>query len=300
MKRTSRRDFIRTAAISGLGLFGSRVFGQVPSGSGSTSFLADIGICGFAADHQLFKVAGCAYIEEGVSRFLAPEEPEEKFLERLAGLKTSGLPVPACNGFLPGKLKAVGPEAKHPEILAYAETAFRRAARAGVRTIVWGSGESRKIPEGFPRDKAATQFADLARKTAELAARSKVILALEPLNKGETNFINNLKEGTAVVEAVAHPNFKLLADLYHVRKEGEPPAALEACGKHIHHCHIAEVDKRTPPGTAGDDFRSFLRALKNIRYAGGISFECRWDDMARQLPAAVSFLKKQISEVVSF
>lgn len=296
MQRTSRRTFIKTSAFSGLFfLFNPEGFERIAD----NPFLADIGVCASLADHQLFKAAGCAYIEEGVSRFLAPEEPEEKFLERLAGLKTSGLPIRACNGFLPGKLKAVGSEAKPAEIGIYAETAFRRAAKAGIKTIVWGSGESRKIPDGFPRDKAAQQFVELARKIAELASRSGVTLALEPLHKGETNFINGLEEGAGIVEAVAHPNFKLLADFYHVRKENETPAVLEACGRHIHHCHIAEVEKRTPPGAAGDDFRPFLRALKNIRYTGGISFECRWDDMARQLPAAVSYMKKQISEVAS-
>ena len=271
-----------------------------PFGSfADTAFLSDIGICAAAADHQLYKEAGCAYIEESVGRFLAPEEPEEKFMDRLAALKTVAIPVLACNGFLPGKLKAVGPETKHPEIAMYAETAFRRAAKAGIKTIVWGSGESRRIPEGFPGKKARQQFVDLARKIAALASRSGVTLALEPLNRGETNFINGLEEGAGIVEAVAHPNFKLLADFYHVRKENETPAVVEACGRHIHHCHIAEVEKRTPPGSAGDDFRPFLRALKKIRYAGGISFECRWDDLPQQLPAAVSFLKKQIAEAAA-
>jgi len=296
MERTSRRDFLRTSACSGL-LFLIKPEELIRAAGGS--FLAEIGICAAVSDHALYKEAGCAYVEEGVGRFLAPDEPEEKFLERLAGLKTASLPVRACNGFLPGRLKAVGPDAKHAEILAYADVAFRRAAKAGVRTIVWGSGESRRIPEGFPKDKARAQFADVARRAALLASQSRVVLALEPLNSGETNFINTLEEGAGIVEAVAHPGFKLLADLYHVRKEGEPPAALESCGKHLQHCHIAEVEKRTPPGAAGDDFRPYLAALKKAGYAGGISFECRWDDVRRQLPAAVAFLKKQIAEVAA-
>ena len=294
MKGTSRRTFLKTSAYSGL-FFLFKPFRR----SAEPAFLSDIGICASATDHKLYKEAGCDYIEEGVGRFLSPEEPEEKFLDKMAGLKGAAVPVRACNGFLPGKLKAVGPEARHAEIRAFAETAFKRAAKAGVRTIVWGSGESRKIPKGFPRDDARSQFVQLARQVAGLASRSDVVLALEPLNKGETNFINSLREGAGIVEAVAHPNFKLLADLYHVRKEGEPPGELEACGKHIHHCHVAEIEKRTPPGTAGDDFRLYLRALKNVGYAGVISFECRWDDMTRQLPAAVAFLKKQIAEVAA-
>jgi sugar phosphate isomerase/epimerase len=191
----------------------------------------------------------------------------------------------------------VGPGAKHEEILIYAETAFTRAARAEVETIVWGSGESRQIPDGFSRAKAEEQFCALAKKTAALAGRYKIIIALETLNSGETNFINTLQEGTAMVEAVGHPNFKLLADIYHLLREGEGPDAIEKYGKYIHHCHIAEKEQRTPPGTAGDDFKPFFRALKKINYRGRISIECGWKNMQGQLPAAVACLKKQIHEI---
>jgi hypothetical protein len=37
--------------------------------------------------------------------------------------------------------------------------------------------------------------------------------------------------------------------------------------------------------------------LKKIGYKGGISIECRWESLEKQLPAAVDFLKKQIAEV---
>lgn len=249
------------------------------------------------ADHKIIKESGCTYIEEGVRRFLLPEEPEEKFEAHLDELKKLSIPVRACNGFLPGQLKAVGPDAKHEEILIYAETAFRRAVRAGVETIVWGSGESRKIPAGFSRAKAEEQFCNLAKKTAALAGRHKVIISLETLNSGETNFINTLKEGAAIVGAVGYPNFKLLADIYHLLREGEGPDAIEKYGKYIYHCHIAEKEQRTPPGTAGDDFRPFLRALKKVNYRGRMSIECGWKNMPEQLPAAVAFLKKQINEI---
>lgn len=295
-KPTSRRTFLKWTGFSGLGLFWrprlSRLF---PEGS-RVSFLDQIGVCRSLADQKILEAGGCTYVEESVRGFLIPEEPDEKFQAKLLELKSSRLPVRACNGFLPGQLKTVGPEAKHAEILVYAEKAFQRAASAGIETIVWGSGESRKIPDGFSRATAEEQFSDLAGKVASLAGRYGVVIALEPLNSGETNFINSLKEGTAVVEAVGHPSFKLLADIYHMLREGETPDAIETYGRHLRHCHIAEKDQRTPPGTAGDDFRPFLRALKKIGYRGGISIECRWESLEKQLPAAVDFLKKQIAE----
>jgi sugar phosphate isomerase/epimerase len=296
MKRTSRRDFLKMAAFSGWGLFCRSSLSRA-SGKSADFFLRDIGVCASLAEYKIIKESGCAYIEEGVRRFLSPEESEEKFEATLNELKTIGLPVRACNGFLPGQLKAVGPGAKHEEILVYADIAFRRAVRAGVETIVWGSGESRKIPDGFSRAKAEEQFSDLARKTAALAERHRVIISLETLNSEETNFINTLQEGAAMVETVANPNFKLLADIYHLLREGEGPEAIEKYGKYIHHCHIAEEDERTPPGTAGDDFKPFFRALKKVNYRGRMSIECGWKNMQEQLPTAVAYLKKQTGEI---
>jgi sugar phosphate isomerase/epimerase len=99
-----------------------------------------------------------------------------------------------------------------------------------------------------------------------------------------------------MVEAVGHPSFKLLADIYHLLREGEGPDAIEKYGKYIHHCHIAEKEKRTPPGSDGDDFRPFLRALRKVNYRGRMSIECRWENLKEQLPAAVAYLKRQVDE----
>jgi sugar phosphate isomerase/epimerase len=297
LKRTSRRTFLKWTGFSGLGLFWHSPLSGLFSEASRASFLDQIGVCTSLANREILAAGGCSYVEEGVRGFLMPAEPDEKFQAKLLELKSSRLPVRACNGFLPGQLKAVGPEPKHEEILVYAEKAFQRASRAGVETIVWGSSESRKIPDGFSRARAEEQFSDLAGKVASLAERCGVTIALEPLNSGEANFINSLKEGAAVVEAVHHPSFRLLADIYHMLREGETPDAIETYGSYLRHCHIAEKDQRTPPGSAGDDFKPFLRALKKVGYKGGISIECRWESLEKQLPAAVDFMKRQIAEV---
>jgi sugar phosphate isomerase/epimerase len=296
MRETSRRDFLKaTAAGAGLLMSAPRIFGRELLIGGRESFL-EIGVCTALMNAPILEAAGCAYLEEGVGGFLGPVEPDDKFTSRLEAAKSSSVPVRACNGFLPGTLKAVGPAAKPAEIQAYAAIALRRAALAGIAAIVWGSGESRRIPDGFGKAAAEEQFRVLAKAVAAAAEKSGILLVLEPLNSGETNFINSLKEGAAMVEAVGHPNFKLLADFYHVVRAGETPDAVVKAGGLIKHCHIAENEKRTPPGTAGDDFRPFLKALKKIGYRGRISMECRWDDLKTQLPGAAAFLRKQIVE----
>jgi sugar phosphate isomerase/epimerase len=80
-------------------------------------------------------------------------------------------------------------------------------------------------------------------------------------------------------------------------RENEGPEALVAAGPLLRHIHIAEKDRRTPPGVAGDDFTPYLQALRRARYAGAISMECRWDDLARELPAAVKTMREQIARL---
>jgi sugar phosphate isomerase/epimerase len=126
-----------------------------------------------------------------------------------------------------------------------------------------------------------------------------VVVVLEPLRRGECNFINTVAEGAAIVREVDDPGVRLLADIYHMLCEDEGPESIVAAGPLLAHCHIAEEDGRTPPGVHGEDFTRYLDALRRIGYQGGISFEGRWTDIAKELPVAVKTLEAQIGRVVA-
>jgi sugar phosphate isomerase/epimerase len=268
-----------------------------PGGAKAPPFSPRIGVCTSIANAAAVKNAGGDYIEESVQGFLVPDKPDADFRPKAEAAGAAPLPVRACNSFLPGALKSVGPDARPDEIVAYAETAFRRAKEAGITTIVFGSSGSRTIPDGFDRAQARRQFLDLLRRLGPVAEANGVVIVLEPLNRTETNFLNSVAEGAAVVREVGHPSVRLLADLYHMLRENEGPDALVAAGALLRHVHLAEKDRRTPPGVAGDDFTPYLRALRRAGYAGAISIECRWDDLAGQLPAALKNLKDQIARL---
>ncbi len=257
-------------------------------------FLTDIGVCTRVSNSELLANSGYSYIEEGVRNFLVPLESEEKFNELLELASKSKLPVLACNGFLPGDLKSVGEEAVHPEILEFAETAFRRAKMAGVKIIVFGSGASRAIPEDFPREKAREQFVHLCSQMGPLAAKYDVTVVIEPLNKKECNFINSVAEGGEIVKDVNHPNIQLLADIYHMKMDDENPENILKYGKFLRHTHIAEKEGRAAPGTHGEDFRPYFEALKKVKYKGKISIEGRWEDMETQAPTAIKVIQEQV------
>jgi sugar phosphate isomerase/epimerase len=120
-----------------------------------------------------------------------------------------------------------------------------------------------------------------------------VTVVIEPLNRAETNLVNSLEEGARIVEAVNHPNLKLLCDIYHMMREDEPASEIVKYGKYIRHCHIAEREERTSPGTKGDDFRPYFKALKEIGYKGCVSIECRWKDLPQEIQPALSYMQEQ-------
>ncbi len=270
--------------------------GRTVAGRGP-SFSPRVGVCTSIGNAAAVKNAGADYVEESVQGFLVPDRPDGEFREKAAAAAGSPLPVPACNSFLPASLRSVGPEARPDEIAAYAGAAFRRAREIGITTVVFGSSGSRSVPDGFDRAEARRQFVGLLRRLGPIAAANGVVVAVEPLNRDECNFINTVAEGAAVVREAGHPNIRLLADIYHMLRENEDPDALVEAGPLLRHVHIAEKDRRTPPGVAGDDFRPYLLALRQAGYAGAISIECRWDDLAAQLPAALRALKEQLARL---
>ncbi|QDK77792.1 sugar phosphate isomerase/epimerase [Spirosoma sp. KCTC 42546] len=298
-KRIKRRDFLTytTGILAGLPTF--NILGQ-PSSSDvpAAGFTLPLGVCTSYDKAGLLKRLGYSFVEESVGRFLIPDEGgDAQFEKNRLALAEETFPVRSYIYFFPGKLKSVGPDLHHEAILARAEVALKRAKECGSKNIVFGSGGSRAIPDGFDRATAKAQHIALCQKMAPLAEKYGVTLAVEPLNRSETNFINSLAEGVEIIQAVNNPWFKLQCDIYHMLKDNESPDEIVKYGQYITHCHIAEKQKRTAPGVMGDDFRPYFRALKKIKYTGGLSLECVWTDFDSEITRGIDVVKKQLNDV---
>jgi sugar phosphate isomerase/epimerase len=255
-----------------------------------------LGICTGIDNGDILLENGYDFIEETVGKFLMPLNSDEEFELVLRKLESSALKVEACNSFIPGKLKSVGENAVHQEIAEYAETAFRRAEMAGMEIIVFGSGGSRNIPDGFSYDEARNQFIALGKMLGPLAGQHNVTIVLEPLNTKECNFINSVSEAGEIVKEIDHPNFLLLADIYHMKMEDEGPENILKYGSLLRHVHIAEERDRAAPGTYNEDFIPYFDALKKVGYNGRLSIECRWEDMKEQAGIAKEVIESQLTQ----
>lgn len=256
--------------------------------------LPALGVATSFDNDSLLAAAGFDYIEESARKLLAPSVEETTYRKQLKKIKGMKLAVPSCNLFLPGSIRLTGPEANEKVILGFVDSLMQRAQEAGVKIIVFGSSGSRRLLDGQDPAQAKKELIAISRKMAEVAKRYDRIIAIENLNSTEDNFINRLSIVTEIVKAVDHPNFRITADIYHMKMENESPDAIIEAAPYLVHCHIAEKQGRTAPGKTQDDFVPYLKALKKVGYKGRITIECRWTSLQDECKSAHDYLQRQL------
>ena len=258
----------------------------------------EIGVVQDIENDSLLQAFGYKYLVENTTKLLSPRTvSDEQFQVKLKAIRQSRIPLYACNIFIQADLKVVGPSVDEKAILEYVEKVFARAQQAGLTMIIWGSSGSRRIPDGYDRATARKQFISIGKRIASVASKYNIIVALESLNTSEANFITTVSEALDVVKAVDHKNLRLCVDIYHMSKDNESPGVIAETKGYVVYCELAEREGRTPPGTHGDDFRPYLKMLKEIGYNGIIVIECRWDKVRAQGKPAYDELRRQLLEV---
>lgn len=234
--------------------------------------------------------AGCDFAELGVG-MVAPELPEEAFEEFRRVLRSSPLVVECYNSFIPPDVRLVGPERDPHRIERYVAVAIERVAATGGKVIVFGSGGARRIPEGYPRDAAERELREFLHLAAEHARRHGVIIAIEPLNRSESNVINSVAEAVGWARRVDREEVRVLVDFYHLTVEGEPFSHIAEAGRCLAHVHVADTG-RLYPGSGSYDYGGFFAALHDAGYDERLSVECNWRDYEREVVTAMRFLRE--------
>lgn len=228
--------------------------------------------------------AGLDYLEVSVAGLVM----EEGF-ERLRQELPSGPPVLAANVFLPSTVRLVGPEAGAEGLLDYVREAVGRLQQLGVRMLVFGSGGPRRVPDGYDRERALEELAQFCRHAAGIADAAGITLVLEPLRRAESNVWNSVGEVAAFIRDRRLDGVRLLADLYHMREDGEPISAVTQHADLLAHTHVAGQG-RTPP-SPDPELTAFLTAAAQVRDGLTCSIECRWNDLAAELGPALRTLR---------
>ena len=108
---------------------------------------------------------------------------------------------------------------------------------------------------------------------AAYAAKKKITLCIEPLNRFETDFLNTCDQGLKLLKAVGARNVKLHLDTFHMNIEEKNQAeAIRKAGKQLAHFHACGSDRGTP-GNDHIKWKPIVKALKAVRYKGDVVIE---------------------------
>jgi len=104
------------------------------------------------------------------------------------------------------------------------------------------------------------------------AEKCGVRLALEPLNRFETYFLNRCDQTLALAEDVGG-DCGVCLDIFHMNiEEADWPGAIRAAGDQLVDFHVAD-NNRMPPGQGAIDWELIVRTLGEIGYDGYITVE---------------------------
>lgn len=110
------------------------------------------------------------------------------------------------------------------------------------------------------------------REVYDHAESAGVVLALEPLNRFETNFLNRHDQALLLAEEVG-PNCGICLDAFHINiEERDPYKAIFNAGDRLVDFHVAD-NNRMAPGMGSYDWLKIVGTLRAIGYDGALTVE---------------------------
>lgn len=258
-----------------------------------------LGVCTGISQWDMAAEAGFDYIECPLNGLAAMTEEEYRTVLESAGHRA--IPLYACNCLLPATIKVTGPSTEEGEQRRYLDLAFSRARAMGASMLVFGSGGSRRVPEGYPFGEAWRQIASFLAIAGEYCDRYSLEVAIEPLRRQESNILNYVSEAVALAAFVNHPRIRVLGDTFHMICGGEPWEALSQAGPLLEHMHISHAlpgltGRDYPSPGDGGDYEALFQTLKGMGYQGNVSIEASTEDFLRDGRKAVEALRREMGE----
>ncbi len=111
------------------------------------------------------------------------------------------------------------------------------------------------------------------RSAADYAEKKGIRLALEPLNRFETSFINLTEQALELLHLINSPAVGLMMDTFHANiEEKQLGKAIELAGDKLWHIHANENDRGTP-GSGHVAWAEVGAALKKVKFSGALVIE---------------------------
>lgn len=191
-------------------------------------------------------------------------------------LAEHGLEPIVCGAFGPSRDLTHEDPAYHRTSFDYIEACLEICAGLGAGFLAGpmysAVGKARLVsPEQKKRewDRAVENL----RKVCRMAASRGLQLALEPLNRFESDLVNTAQDVMRLITDINHPAARVLLDGFHMNIE-EPSIAraIRLAGDKLLHLQVSE-NYRGTPGTGQTRWEDYRRGLEAIGYRGTVSIE---------------------------
>lgn len=222
------------------------------------------------------KAAGMDFCE-----LLVPEEDEVDPAEAAAAAREAGLGLVLAARVNVDRDLASDSEASRRAGIAYLRRCVDVAVACGAPLVggplygtplVFAGRPPRPLDPAQRQERVDRVVAGL-REGAAYAESKGVKLAVEPLNRFETDFCNTGRQACALAALVASPAVGIMLDTFHMNmEENDLPEAIRQAAPHLLHFQANE-NHRGYLGTGHIDWPPICRALREIRYLGAITLE---------------------------
>jgi D-psicose/D-tagatose/L-ribulose 3-epimerase len=209
-------------------------------------------------------------------------------------LEDLDLKVHVCGAFGPGRDLTHADAAVREGARAYISACLDIAADLGAGFLAGPMysevGKARQLPEDERKREWDLAVSELRKVSADAAERGLAI-ALEPINRFETDLVNTTADALRMIRDIDHPAAKVMIDTFHMTiEEADLGAAIRAAGDDLIHVQVSE-NHRGVTGTGLTPWTDFRDALRDIHYTGSIVIESFTPDN-RDLAGAVCIWKR--------
>lgn len=191
-------------------------------------------------------------------------------------LREHGLEATVCGAFGPDRDLTHEDPAVHRACFDYLDALMDLATLWGGGFIAGpmysAVGKARIVSPDQRKKEWELAVANL-RTVAEKAADRGLELAIEPLNRFESDLVNTAADAARLVDDIGHPGAKIMLDGFHMSiEERDLEAAIRTAGDRLIHVQTSE-NYRGTPGTGQTDWEGFRRGLEAVGYEGVVTIE---------------------------
>lgn len=217
-------------------------------------------------------------------------------------LKRNGLSAIICGAFGSNRDLTSDEPKLQRDSLTYIEECLNLSVELGAKFFagpMYSAVGKARMVSNEQREIEWGRAVENLRSVCEIASSKGLEIALEPLNRFESDLVNNVDDVLRMIEQINHPAAKICLDMFHMNiEESDPGQAIRKAEDKLLHVQVSE-NYRGTPGTGNASWSEYYQALESIDYKGAISIES-FAPGNKELAGAVCIWRKLAADQDTF